>query len=95
MALLTIAQFDNGACIVQVVYNDLTGRILAAGAIILRGTLTLTIERQGGQSRSFTLGPGVHENTNVPASLDMGTDPETGAMTITRGNAIVSLRWAE
>jgi hypothetical protein len=93
VATLTIASFDDGACVVVVEYTAATGRITAASAEVARGELTLSLEREGGQIRSYTLGPGSHSTTNVPASLDMGTDPDSGAATITRGNAIVRCMW--
>lgn len=95
MATITIGQFDDGACVVAVTYTAGSGRITAAAAEIQRGTLTLTLERQGGQVRSLTLGPGSHSTTNVPAALEMGADPATGEASITRGNAVVRMEWAE
>ena len=60
-----------------------------------RGELTATLARANGQSRSYTLGPGTHQTTNVPNNLQLGRDPETDALTITRGNAVLNLAWGD
>jgi len=93
--VLTVAQFDDGAAIVRVAYDDVTGDVLGVRAVIERGQLVATLARQNGQSRSYTLGPGTHQTTNVPPNIQLGRDPETNAVTITRGNAVPSLAWGE
>lgn len=91
--ILTIGQFDDGAAVVRVAYDDQTGDVLGFRAVITRGELTATLARSGGQSRNYTLGPGTHQTANVPANLQLGRDPETDALTITRGNAVLQLAW--
>ena len=93
--VLTVAQFDDGAAIVRVAYDDVTGDVLGVRAVIERGQLVATLARQNGRSRSYTLGPGTHQATNVPPNIRLGRDPETNAVTITRGNAVLSLAWGE
>lgn len=91
---MTIARFDDGAASVQVTYNDLTLRALSLTAEVLRGSLTLDIRRQGGQTRTFVLPVGVHVLSDLPPNLDLGRDPETNEPTVTRGNVTASLMWA-
>lgn len=93
--VLTVAQFDDGAAIVRAAYDDQTGDVLGVRAVIERGQLVATLARQNGQSRSYTLGPGTHQTTKVPPNIQLGRDPETNAVTITRGNAVLSLAWGE
>ena len=69
--------------------------MLGFRAVVDRGELTATLARQNGQSRSYTLGPGTRQTTNVPPNIQLGRDPETDAFTITRGNAVLSLSWRE
>ena len=64
--VLTVAQFNDGAAIVRVAYDDVSGDVLGVRAVVDRGELTATLARQNGQSRSYTLGPGTHQTTNVP-----------------------------
>ncbi len=93
--VLTIAQFGDGAAIARVAYDDLLGNVLGFRAVVERGELVATLSRQNRQSRSYTLGPGTHQTTNVPPNIQLGRDPETNAVTITRGNAVLSLAWGE
>lgn len=89
--ILTVASFDDGAAIVRVAYDDVSGGVLGFRAVITRGLLTATFSRQNGQSRSYTLGVGTHQTANV----QIGADPDTGEPTITRGNAILTLAWSD
>lgn len=93
--VLTIAQFGDGAAIARVAYDDLLGNVLGFRAVVERGELVATLSRQNGQSRSYTLGPGTHQTVNVPPNIQLGRDPETGAFTITRGNAVLTLAWSD
>lgn len=93
--VLAVAQFDDGAAIVRVAYDDQTGDVLGFRVVVDRGELTATLARQNGQSRSYTLGPGTHQTTNVPPNIQIGRDPETNAVTITRGNAVLNLAWRD
>lgn len=90
-----IGRFDSDAAVVRVAYDDTNGDVVGFRAVIARGELTATLARANGQSRSYTLGPGTHQTTNVPNNLQLGRDPETDALTITRGNAILQLAWGD
>ena len=76
-------------------YDDLLGNVLGFRAVVERGELVATLSRQNRQSRSYTLGPGTHQTVNVPPNIQLGRDPETGAFTITRGNAVLTLAWSD
>lgn len=93
--ILTVASFDDGAAIVRVAYDDVSGGVLGFRAVITRELLTATFSRQNGQSRSYTLGVGTHQTANVPPNVQIGADPDTGEPTITRGNAILTLAWSD
>ena len=93
--VIAIAQFSDGAAIARVAYEDLLGNVLGFRAVVERGELVATLSRQNGQSRSYTLGPGTHQTTNVPPNIQLGRDPETDAVTITRGNAVLPFSWRE
>ena len=46
--VLTVAQFDDGAAIVRVAYDDVSGDVLGVRAVIERGQLVATLARQNG-----------------------------------------------
>lgn len=92
--LQTIAQFGDGAAVVQLEYNDATNRVGAISAVVTAGSLFVELIRQGGQSRTFTVGTGTTRSTNVPPGMDLGIDPETGAVSFSRGNISTRMRWA-
>ena len=71
------------------------GNVLGFRAVVERGELVATLSRQNRQSRSYTLGPGTHQTVNVLPNIQLGRDPETGAFTITRGNAVLTLAWSD
>lgn len=73
--VLTVAQFDDGAALVRVAYDDVSGDVLGVRAVIERGQLVATLARQNGQSRSYTLGPGTHQTTNVAAEYPARARP--------------------
>ena len=91
---LTVAQFDDGAAIVSVEYDDITLSVGAVSATVEIGTLTLTLIRQGGQTRNYTVGPGTTRSTQVPNGMQLGVDPETSAVNFSRGNISASFAWS-
>jgi hypothetical protein len=92
--LQTIAQFGDGAAVVQLEYNDASNRVTAITATVTAGVLFIELTRQGGQTRTFTIGTGTTRSTNVPQGMDLGIDPDTGAASFSRGNISTRMRWA-
>jgi hypothetical protein len=90
----TIAQFDNGAVVVSIEYNDATNRITAIAATVGSGTLHAELTKPGGQTRSFTLTAGTTRSTNIPNGMDIGFDPESGEASTVRGTIETRFDWS-
>lgn len=88
-----IVSFGDGAAVVSVEYNDATNAITAVAATVQTGSLSLVLTRTNGQTRTYTVGPGTSRSTKVPPGLQLGLDPESGAVSFSRGNLSASLTW--
>jgi hypothetical protein len=91
---LTIAAFDNGAVTVVLEYNDATNRGTALVATNNSDqTLFVQFERSGGgNGAAATVPPRTTRRVNLPNGLQLGTDAETGAVSITGTGHNVMLR---
>lgn len=96
LVIVTLAQFDNGAAVVKAQYDTVLDLVVALGAKVERGVLTLTLRHiPSGQSRTFTLEAGDRQITTLPTGLRFGVDPETGEWSFTRGNIASELVWTD